>query len=149
MLISDTGKAQICDYGLSPIIQDPVMAIAASSQAAEYCRWLAPEVDPHKDERSKLADIFAFAMLAVEVFTGKEPFGDMKKKSVVLHIADGGRPEKPSAADQFDLTTEMWEFIQKCWAQKQNKRPTIDEVVSTWEGFVNRYVVSCSDSSAS
>jgi len=80
-------------------------------------------------------------MLAVEVFTGNVPFGSMKNESVVIHIANGKRPAKPQAAGQLGLTADMWKFIEKCWAANPGRRPTIDEVVSTWEGFVNGYVV--------
>ena len=144
MLISKVGKAQVCDYGLSPMF-----TIAATPGATRPSRWLAPEiVGPPSKARSKPltaskpADVFAFAMLAVEVFTGKVPFGNMKNKSVVIQIANGKRPDKPQAADQLGLTAEMWKFIGQCWNANPNKRPIIDEVVRTWEGFVNGYVVS-------
>ena len=155
-MISKARKAQICDYGLSPIISNPMFTIAATPGVAGSSRWLAPEIidPPNKASSkpsiaSKPADVFAFAMLAVEVFTGKVPFGNMKNESVVIQIASGKRPAKPQAAEQLGLTAEMWKFIEKCWTPNPNKRPTIDEVVSTWEGFVNGYVVSSSASSTS
>jgi len=145
--MSDTGKAQICDYGLSPIISNPTFTVAATPGAAGSSRWLAPEIiDPPGKAKSKPstaskpADVFAFAMLAVEVFTGKVSSESMK--SVVIHFANGKRPAKPRAAVQLGLTAEMWKFIKKCWAANPCKRPTIDEVVSAWEGFVNGYVIS-------
>ena len=148
MLISGTGKAKICDYGLSPIISNPMFTVAATPGVAGSSRWLAPEIiDPPSKASSKpltaskSADVFAFAMLAVEVFTGKVPFVDMKNESVVIHIANGKRPAKPQAAGQLGLTAEMWKFIERCWTANPSKRPTIDEVVRTWEGFVNGYVV--------
>ena len=156
MLISGTGKAQICDYGLSPIISNPMFTVAATPGAAGSSRWLAPEIiDPpgkansKPPTASKSADVFAFAMLAVEVFTGKVPFGSMKNESVVIHIANGKRPAKPQAAGQLGLTADMWKFIERCWTANPSKRPTINEVVSTWEGFVNGYVVSSSGPFAS
>ena len=156
MLISKTGKAQICDYGLSSITSSSMFTIAATPGVAGSSRWLAPEmVDPPNKAKSKPtmtpkpADVFAFGMLAVEVLTGKVPFGNMKNKSVAAQIANGKRPDKPQDADQFGLTAEMWGFIQKCWAANPKKRPTIDEVVRAWERFVNGCVVSHSGSSSS
>jgi len=90
---------------------------------------------------SKSADVFAFAMLAAEVFSGKVPFGNMKNESVVVQIASGKRPAKPQAAEQLGLNAEMWKFIEKCWSANPNKRPAIDEVVRIWEGFVNGYAI--------
>jgi len=151
VLISGTGKAKICDYGLSPIISNPMFTVAATPGVAGSSRWLAPEIiDPPSKASSKpltaskSADIFAFAMLAVEVFTGKVPFGDMKNESVVINIANGKRPAKPQAASQLGLTADMWKLIERCWTANPSKRPTIDEVVRTWEGFVNGYVASFS-----
>lgn len=155
VLISKTGKAQICDYDLNSIISNPMFTVAATPGVAGSSRWLAPEIidPPNKTSSrpataSKPADIFAFSMVAVEVFTGKVPFGNMKNESAVIHIASGKRPPKPQAAEQLGLTAEMWKFIEKCWTANPNKRPTINEVVRTWEGFVNGHTVPSSGSSA-
>lgn len=144
VLISASGNAQVCDYGLSTIISDPSFTIAATPGVAGSSRWLAPEIidppnkaTPTPMTASKAADVFAFAMLAVEVFTGKVPFSNLKNESVVIQIVGGKRPEKPQAAEQLGLTAEMWKFIEKCWNANPNKRPSINEVVRTWEGFVN------------
>ena len=149
MLITKAGKAQVCDYGLSPIISNPIFTIAATPGVAGSSRWLAPEIINPLGKASfkpltasKPADVFAFAMLAVEVFTGRVPFGNVKNEAVVIQIAGGKRPAKPQAAEQLGLTAEMWKFIEKCWNANPNKRPTIDEVVRTWEGFANGYVTS-------
>ena len=148
MVISKTGTAQVCDYGLSPITSNPTFTVAATPGAVGTSRWLAPEIidPPNKTgisptAASKPADVFAFAMLAVEVFTGKIPFGNLRNETVVIQIAQGKRPAKPQAAEQLGLTAEMWKFIEKCWSQNPAKRPTMNEVVRTWEGFVNAYVV--------
>jgi serine/threonine protein kinase len=148
VLISKTGTAQVCDYGLSPIISNPTFVATIGSS-----RWLAPEIiDPpssNPSTASKSADVFAFAMLAVEVFTGVVPFGNMTEGSVAVQIADGGRPVRPQAAERLGLTVEMWKFIEKCWTANPRERPTIDEVVRTWEGFVSGHVEPSSGSPAS
>ena len=148
VLISASGNAQVCDYGLSTIISNPSFTIAATPGVAGSSRWLAPEIidppnkaTPTPTTASKAADVFAFAMLAVEVFTGKVPFSNLKNESVVVQIVGGKRPEKPQAAEQLGLTVEMWKFIEKCWNANPDKRPSINEVVRAWEGFVNGYVI--------
>ncbi|KAF9642266.1 kinase-like protein [Thelephora ganbajun] len=136
VLISESGKVQICDYGLSPITSN---SIAENLGVARSPRWLAPEIIGLPSEASsKSADVFAFAMLAVEVFTGRTPFEDTNDDLVIANqILDGKRPAKPQAGKQPGITAKMWKFIKKCWNASPNKRPTIDEVVRTWEGFVN------------
>lgn len=119
-------------------------------------QWYAPEIISslkrtclEPPTASKPADIFAFAMLVVEVFAGTVPFGNMKNKAVKIQILEGKRPLKPPTAERLGLTEEMWKFIGKCWYPNQNKRPAIDEVVRAWNGFVSVYVASRSTSSAS
>ena len=85
---------------------------------------------------SKAADVFAFGMFAVEVFTGKIPFEEQKIEAVVLHISQGGRPEMPQNAQAVGLTVEMWNVLESCWQQNPKKRPTMQEVVRKWQRFV-------------
>jgi len=97
---------------------------------------------------SKPADVFAFGMFAVEVFTGKIPFEEQKNEAVVLQISRGGRPVMPTNAQAVGLTTEMWKLLESCWQQNPKKRPTMDEVVRRWEAFVeheddNEIITEC------
>ena len=85
---------------------------------------------------SKPADVFAFAMLAVEVFTGKIPFGEQKNEAAVLRISQGGRPEMPQNAQETGLTADIWNVLQSCWQQNPKKRPTMQEVVRKWQSFI-------------
>ena len=148
MLISKTGAAQICDYGLSPIVSNPTFKIAATPGVAGSPRWLAPELIGPPSETgskqiavSKPADVFALAMVAVEVFSGKVPFPNMADGAVVIQIVNGRRPIKPPTAEQLGLTTEIWKLIEQCWSANPSERPTMDDVARTWEGFVNECVV--------
>ena len=85
---------------------------------------------------SKTADVFAFGMFAVEVFTGKVSFDEQKNEAAVLRISQGGRPEVPGNAQAVGLTGEMWELLESCWQQDPKKRPTMEEIVERWGKFV-------------
>ena len=87
---------------------------------------------------SKPADVFAFAMLAVEVFTGKIPFEGQKNEPVALSILQGSRPKMPEDAQTVGLTGEIWKLLKSCWQQDPKKRPTMEEVVRRWQKFVER-----------
>jgi len=116
--------------------------IAATPGVVGISRWLAPEIinPPRKKgyrqpAGTEQADIFAFAMLDIEVFTEELPFGDIRHETAIIKIAQGQRPEKPRAVESRGLTTEMWRFIQRCWHQNPARRPDIDTVVSMWRSF--------------
>ena len=129
---------------MAPINNHPGLIYAAVSEALVTSRWQAPEIinrshnengEPMVD--SKAADVFAFGMFTVEVFTGKVPFEGLKKnEEVVLRIWRGSRPEKPQNAQAVGLTSEMWKFTESCWRQNPKRRPNMEEVVKRWQKFV-------------
>ena len=126
-----------------PINSDPSFTVAANPGAVGSSRWLAPEItNPSRKGNaapvieSKAADVFAFAMLAVEVFTSKIPFEGQKNEVVVVHISRGGRPEMPGNAQLVGLTCAMWRLLESCWQHNPNRRPTMEEVVRRWLKFV-------------
>ena len=85
---------------------------------------------------SKPADVFAFAMLTVEVLTGKVPFEELKNEAVVPWVLRGGRPKMPESARAMGLTDEVWELLESYWQQDPEKRPTMGEVAGRWRRFV-------------
>ena len=85
---------------------------------------------------SKAADVFAFAMLAVEIFTGRVPFEGQGNSTAVCRIHSGDRPEFPQNGLDVGLTEPMRRLIQKCWNADPTKRPTIDDVVREWGGLL-------------
>ena len=155
MVVDRRGRARLTEYGLAPVNSDPSFTVAATPGAVGTSRWLAPEIinPPRKGNgmplmESKAADVFAFAMFAVEVFTGKIPFDEQKNEAVVLQISRGGRPVMPANAQTVGLTGEMWKLLESCWQQNPKKRPTMEEVVRRWETFVeheddNEIITEC------
>lgn len=117
--------------------------VAVTPGAAGTSRRLAPEIiNPSQKGNaapmmeSKAADVFAFGMFAVEVFTGKIPFEEQKYGAVALRISRGGEPEVPRSAQGVGLTSEMWGLLENCWQQNPSKRPTMEEVAERWRGLV-------------
>jgi len=142
VLVSRNGRALVSDYGLMSIQSDQTFMSAATPGVVGMSRWLAPELinPPRRKEHRQpagtaKADIFAFAMLVIEVFTGELPFGNVRHETAILMIARGQRPEKPQDAECCGLTAEMFRFIEKCWHQNPAKRPDINEVVTAWKDF--------------
>jgi hypothetical protein len=136
VLVDGSGQVRLADYGLAP-----TNSLIAADPTARNTRWLAPEIikpPPHAIGilESKPADIFAFAMLAVEVFTGEVPFPEERSTRVANKIFRGDRPEFPQNAEDVGLTVQIWGLLQSCWHQDPIERPTIHDVVRAWEGFL-------------
>ena len=131
------------EYGLALINSDPSFTVATTPGSVGTSRWLAPEIiSPARKGsaipvvESKADDVLAFAMLAVEVFTGKIPFEGQENDEVADRISQGGRPEMPGNAQAIGLTAEIWNLLEGCWRQDPKKRPTMEDVVRRWEKFV-------------
>jgi len=111
-------------------------------------RWLAPEIiKPAHDAtvmimESEPADVFAFSMLVIEVFTGERPFDKQGNPGAARGIVEGGRPTLPENAEEVGLTPQVWEFLQKCWDEDPTKRPTIDKVVKKWKSLTSKHLLS-------
>ena len=124
---------RLTDYDLASIWSDSDQAIwSDSDQAMETytCfRWQAPEVLTNVAERlPEPTDVFSFAMLAVEVFTGNHPFPDIKGINFALAILAGNRPARPK-----NIPDDVWELVEKCWNDNPGARPEIGDVVKRLE----------------
>ena len=126
---------------MAPINSEPKFATVGIPGAYGTSRWLAPELSgPRRGAstlvmESKPADIFAFAMVAVEVFTDRIPFDGRNNESAMLQISQGKRPKIPGNAQSVGLTGEMWKFLERCWRQSPEERPKMEEVVKEWGKF--------------
>jgi serine/threonine protein kinase len=151
VLVGELGQVRLTDYGFAPITS--AITFTATGCTAGNARWLAPEIikpPPGMDcmvVESMPADIFAFAMLSIEVFTGRPPFGPLGNPGAAIQILRGGRPGFPQNTGDVHLTRKMREFLQGCWHQNPMERPEIDEVVTTWGNLLgdNEYVLRTSN----
>lgn len=89
-------------------------------------RWTAPEIFQGTAIASKKADVFSFAMVMFEVFSGKVPFPDLATQAVPAAIMRGERPERPAHPG---LTNPLWELIERCWGESPGGRPEMEDVV--------------------
>jgi len=106
---------------------------ASSANAGGTARWrdsylLDPD-EPQASRPNQKSDIYSFAMVAIEVFTGKVPFPDMPNTKVIIITSQGRRPKKPEDAQYLGLSDSVWNMIKRCWHEKPDQRPTTSEVV--------------------
>lgn len=88
-------------------------------------------------EQCKMADVYSFGMVVLEIFTGRIPFHEENPiEAVNLIFKKGLRPEKPENAEKIGLTNRIWEHLQSYWSEVPNERPTIEKVVEQWQEIV-------------
>ncbi|KAI6027516.1 kinase-like domain-containing protein [Pisolithus microcarpus] len=83
------------------------------------------------------ADVWAFGITALELFTRKPPHHDIPDtRKVILRILNGPptRPTDQSTCSR--LTDDWWELCSLCW-KDESSRPPISNIVSRIESAMN------------
>ncbi|KAF7368902.1 Protein kinase domain-containing protein [Mycena venus] len=129
ILLDDEGHARLADFGLAVVTDGPL----APTNRGGSTRWMAPELlDPSccrldRFQRTPASDIYSFACVCLELYTGKPPLSEYTSDAtVLLYVITGGRPECPS-------TTPMWcqELIGKCLSYRPSNRPGIETIIES------------------
>jgi len=89
-------------------------------------RWTAPEIMDMERPVTEASDVYSFAMVIVEAFTGRAPFYNSTPTTVIVDVLSGCRPERPTDPN---LTDDLWILTEQCWDHNPQRRPRITEVV--------------------
>ncbi|KAF9642811.1 kinase-like protein [Thelephora ganbajun] len=140
VLVDITGHARITDFGLAMVTQDLDSIQNASVEHGNGARWIAPEVLDGRGTYSKEADVFSYAGVAIEAFTGAAPFSDKPPRAAILAIMSGERPPRPTHPT---LTDRLWTLIQRCWSQEAHMRPHALRIscgfsIPAWKRLIDR-----------
>ncbi|KAJ7865175.1 kinase-like domain-containing protein [Mycena olivaceomarginata] len=123
ILVDDTGSACLTDFGLT-VLSD--VTATQTNHGAGSVRWMAPEtLDPSacgltEYARTPASDIYAFACVCLELYTGYPPFHD------AILSWPGARPSRPAGNC---IPDHIWNIMQQCWAQDFAERPSILGIV--------------------
>ena len=124
----------VFDENLWPLLADFTLTNyfdekLASIMAPEKPRiWRAPELVGETD-RTKKGDVFAFAMLMLQIFIGKKAYASIENSTdIVARLKANNRPKISE-----DVAPEIKKIIQQCWAPNPGDRPTMTEVVKNFE----------------
>lgn len=138
VLISDQGHPLLTDYGLSSLVN------VSFSQTVSYSnsntlRWMAPEtMKSENQEMTVKGDVWAFGMIALELFTRQVPFPDKQGLHEVNKRVQEGPPDRPDNDSTISrMTDEWWSICLLCW-QDQEHRPDMSGVISEIEQIGQR-----------
>ncbi|KAL0576999.1 hypothetical protein V5O48_004981 [Marasmius crinis-equi] len=127
ILIDENCNPRLADFGLT------VFAEATMQSTTDHggtLRWMAPELlyshgEPQR--RSHASDIYAFACVCVEVYTGSVPFAEVRNEgAVITQIVQGVRPKRPEKM----TSDSLWKIVKVCWQADQTARPKSRKVAN-------------------
>jgi len=125
VLVSRSGRAVLTDFGLSTVVMDSNIAgFSTTLESGGTLRWQAPEL-LKGDRNSVKSDVYAFAGVSYEIFTGKVPFFEFGERAILLHILSGNIPQKSSS-----ISDDVWTLMKECWDTDPKKRPTAKNIVA-------------------
>ncbi|KZP08700.1 kinase-like protein [Athelia psychrophila] len=111
ILIDDSGKAVLCDFGLSRVKNDinSQSIIVSDEEIHGTINWMAPERLLGRSLR-KPSDIYSFGMTIYEIFMDNIPLAGVQRVNFTQLVArENIRPEKPTAEDNVPhFTDEIW-----------------------------------------
>jgi len=133
VLVDDAGNARLSDFGRAKILGEAGYSTALHAGGAPY---MAPELFPVDDTDvdslfTWWSDVYAFGMLAFEIFTDEIPFTSLKAKShgqIMVRVLGGVRPLR-SSDQQGRISNTMWLIMENCWAQEPTNRPLAAAIV--------------------
>ncbi|KAJ7238886.1 kinase-like domain-containing protein [Mycena rebaudengoi] len=130
ILITQDLGACLADFGLTSFT-DATTATTTSHRAGTL-RWTAPElIDPDRFgiqfRRTTASDVYAFACMCLELYTGRPPFADIREGAVVLKSVQGYRPTRPSTTPP--MSDALWNYLDAWWAEDPATRPPAKVIV--------------------
>ncbi|KAJ8081999.1 hypothetical protein PM082_007845 [Marasmius tenuissimus] len=143
ILITDSLRACIGDFGLSRIADTQGLSMTTTSRPRGTGRWLAPEL-LFGSLATKQSDIYAFGCVCFEVFTGgQHPFPELANEAAVaLAVTSGKRPTRPVEA--FELTDAMWNLMGESWLLDPLLRPNAHQSLDRLSKMDSRKTTSSS-----
>ena len=127
VLIDDTWRAKLTDFGLSKIQSASIMTISERSRAIQ---WMAPESLTRYCVYTEQSDIYSYGVILWEIMTGKWPYEGITEKEILNRTEQGRREEIPQT-----VPTVYAEIIRRCWSKNPNERPSLTEIIREIESY--------------
>ncbi|EJU00703.1 kinase-like protein, partial [Dacryopinax primogenitus] len=143
ILIDDSCKAVVCDFGLSKVKQHALSRAPSSigGQSPGTLRFMSPEQMMGK--LVKATDVYSYAMLLYEIFTGDVPFYTIPDATFFVLVAQQHtrltRPVSEKVLKR-GLSDEMWNLLWDCSDPEDEYRPTFDGVRMRTEQMMRFFV---------
>lgn len=128
VLISRDRTPRLSDFGMSKFLED--CGKGMTSSPAINPRWCAYELLHTGSTISTFSDVWSFAMVALEILSGEQPFSHIQGDAVVQHEVYLGKfPQRPGRdVTARGLNDDLWALMKRCWNKKPQARPSMTEI---------------------
>lgn len=128
VLLDGSMRAKITDFGLATVKSESRTA-TYSVDAMGSLLWMAPEILGLIARYSTASDIYAYAIILFEIATRELPYKQAaSREAIITHVKSGGREKIPP-----ECPSRYAALITRCWAQRVEDRPSIEEAVRELE----------------
>lgn len=130
VLIDEHMHAKIADFGLAKI-RHSTETLTVGPMGTPC--WMAPELF---DEGAcdKTTDIYATGIIFWEIAARKKPYEGKTLAQLIKDLMNGKREKIPAETPQ-----KFAALITRCWAQRAEERPTIENVVQNMQDIKRTY----------
>ena len=129
ILLSSKFYPKLTDYGIANYL---VNTDPKHKNVLNNPYYTAPEFYNGDIEYSFESDIFSFAMILYEFYSGCPPFvNGTSKQQIAKNIAAGERPDENKLPEG-----PIKELIKKCWSEDPKMRPSFNEIIEDY--IINR-----------
>jgi serine/threonine protein kinase len=122
LLTQGGGSVKIIDFGVA---QTPSAPRAATRGTMPY---MAPELFDEDREPSTACDVYSFAVLVAELWTGTVAWTGTPSSEIPDRLRAGGRPFSSSDLSAKKVPDPIIALIVACWAQDPQDRPTFADL---------------------
>ncbi|PPQ65454.1 hypothetical protein CVT24_010785 [Panaeolus cyanescens] len=127
ILVDDHCRCVIADFGQSEM-KSEVCRITGASLMTGTLRWKAPELMDGSSTMSMASDVYAYAILSVEILTmGEMPWAHNDDDAVRYFVLEKGK--RPNIPHDFPSPL-LQELLDECWHIDPGRRISFVEVVS-------------------
>ena len=113
-----------------------ILELAYAGRHIPMDGFRAPQSPAVRFQRQSSDETFRLlrpGMVVYEVLSRCVPFYQDADLVVVVHVAEGKRPERPRGAEGAWFTDDVWMILERCWTRKPWSRPSIKDVLQCLE----------------
>ncbi|KAF8953877.1 kinase-like domain-containing protein [Flammula alnicola] len=138
VLITDGGRAALCDFGLSQVVEDlgRPAGLTLSDPNVGPLRWQAPELSNDDEPATLSSDVWSFGCTAFELLTSHIPYPHLTRDAQVLKDMHNGK--KPSGTADVALLmfdSRVRALLDSCWRFTPVERPHMTQVRTQLEAI--------------